>query len=152
MGTVGPLERTWQAQATVLSAVRRAVRAWAGPAGLADEVVEDLQLLVTEAASNSVEHAYRNAEPGEFALSMLLGPDGAVRVQVRDFGRWRPPPADPGYRGRGLAVIDTLARDVTVDVGPAGTRIAFTVDGTPRPVAPSGAASWWPPRSGTVHL
>ena len=150
MGTVGPLERTWQAQAAVLSAVRRAVREWGGLAGLADEVVEDLELLVTEAASNSVEHAYRNGEPGVFELSMLLGPDGAVRVRVRDFGRWHPPPADPGYRGRGLAVIDTLGRDVALHAGPTGTRIAFTVDGTPGPATPAGPASWWPPRPGTV--
>jgi anti-sigma regulatory factor (Ser/Thr protein kinase) len=92
MRTAGSLEQRWRADPRVLPAVRRAVREWGALAGLAEETVEDLQLLVSEAASNSVEHAYRDIEPGEFELSVGLGPEGGVRVVVRDSGRWRPPP------------------------------------------------------------
>ncbi|MDT7618266.1 MAG: hypothetical protein QOF00_5713 [Pseudonocardiales bacterium] len=145
MGTADRLQERWRADPRVLPAVRRAVREWGALAGLAEELVEDLQLLVSEAASNSVEHAYRNIEPGEFELSVSLGPEGGVLVVVRDFGRWRKPPADPGYRGRGLAVIDTLGDDVALDAGTAGTRIAFTVSGAAATATPSGPASWWPP-------
>ncbi|MEK6441830.1 ATP-binding protein [Pseudonocardia sp. T1-2H] len=145
MGTAGPLEQRWPAEARVLPTVRRAVREWGVLAGLAEETVEDLPLLVSEAASNAVEHAYRDVEPGEFELSVSPGPEGVVRAVVRDFGRWRPPPADPGYRGRGLALIDTLGHDVELDAGDAGTRIAFTVSGAAATGPPSGPASWWPP-------
>jgi anti-sigma regulatory factor (Ser/Thr protein kinase) len=145
MGTAGPLQQRWRADPRVLPALRRAVREWGALAGLAEETVEDLQLLVSEAASNSVEHAYLDIEPGEFELSVSLGPEGGVRVVVRDFGRWRPPPADPGYRGRGLAVIDTLGDDVALDAGNAGTRITFTVSGAAATGPPPGPASCWSP-------
>jgi anti-sigma regulatory factor (Ser/Thr protein kinase) len=112
---------------------------------LTDDIVEDLQLLVTEAASNAIEHAYRGLEPGEFELAMSLAPDGGVRVVVRDFGRWRPPPPDPGYRGRGLALIDTLGDRVALDAGGSGTRITFTVSGAAVPAIPSRPAEWRSP-------
>jgi anti-sigma regulatory factor (Ser/Thr protein kinase) len=145
MGTAGPLQQRWRADPRVLPALRRAVREWGALAGLAEETVEDLQLLVSEAASNSVEHAYLDIGPGEFELSVSLGPEGGVRVVVRDFGRWRPPPADPGYRGRGLAVIDTLGDDVALDAGNAGTRITFTVSVAAATGPPPGPASCWSP-------
>jgi anti-sigma regulatory factor (Ser/Thr protein kinase) len=55
--------------------------------------------------------------------------DGAVDVVVRDEGRWRPPPADSGSRGRGLALIRRLATDVEVEhPGPdGGTAVRFRV-------------------------
>ena len=150
MRTAGSLEQRWRADPRVLPAVRRAVREWGALAGLAEETVEDLRLLVSEAASNSVEHAYRDIEPGEFELSVGLGAEGGVRVVVRDSGRWRPPPADPGHRGRGPALIDALGEDVALDAGDAGTRIAFTVSGGAAPGPPSGRASWWSPAADGV--
>src|SRR3712207_7713733 len=39
----------------------------------------------------------------------------SVEVVVRDHGRWRPPPADSGSRGRGLALIRKLADGVEVE-------------------------------------
>jgi hypothetical protein len=50
---------------------------------------------------------------------------GDVVVSVADTGFWRPPPADPGLRGRGLRMISTLARDVDVCAGPTGTTVRF---------------------------
>jgi anti-anti-sigma factor len=51
--------------------------------------------------------------------------DGGVTVTVRDGGTWRPAPADPGFRGRGLQIVGALATTVDVDRGPAGTTLRF---------------------------
>ena len=78
-----------------------------------------------------------------------------IRVEVQDFGHWRPPPADPGYRGRGLAVIHNLAEEVTLDFDESGTRVAFTVPDDPPPLAQRpagpGAAQWWATGSGNAR-
>jgi anti-sigma regulatory factor (Ser/Thr protein kinase) len=125
--TPAPLEQRLPADPRRLSAVRRTVAAWSAQAALSDDATADLQLLLSEAATNAVEHAYRSNEAGEFVYSVRRRPDAAVRVVVQDFGRWCPPPDDPGYRGRGLAVIHNLAEEVSLDFSDEGTRIAFTV-------------------------
>ena len=43
-----------------------------------------------------------------------------VDVRVEDSGTWRPVPADPGFRGRGLMLIRELAEDVAVEPAPQG--------------------------------
>lgn len=135
-----PLTERLPADPRRLSAVRRRLGVWSAQAALSDDTTADLQLMLSEAATNSVEHAYRDGPPGEFTYSVRRRDDGAIRVEVQDFGRWRPPPADPGYRGRGLAVIYNLADEVTFEVGESGTRIAFTVPDDPPPLAQRSAA------------
>ncbi|MDT0350273.1 ATP-binding protein [Pseudonocardia charpentierae] len=122
-----PLEQRLPADPRRLSAVRRAVAAWSAQAALSEDAAADLQLLLSEAITNAVEHAYCESEAGEFVYSVRRRHDAGVRVVVQDFGRWRPPPEDPGYRGRGLAVIHNLAEDVSLDFSDHGTQIAFTV-------------------------
>ena len=78
-------------------------------AALPEDTVEDLQLTLGEALANAVEHAYGNGPAGACAYSVDRLPDGAVAVRVEDFGPWRPVPADPGFRGRGLMLIRRLA-------------------------------------------
>jgi anti-sigma regulatory factor (Ser/Thr protein kinase) len=124
-----PLGQRLPAEPRRLAAVRRTVAAWSAQAALSDDTTADLQLLLSEAATNAVEHAYRDAEGGEFVYAVRRRPDSGIRVTVEDFGRWLPPPDDPGYRGRGLAVIHNLADEVSLDISEHGTRIAFTVPG-----------------------
>ena len=99
----GPLHGVQPAQPRRLRMMRRAVEDWAAAVGLPDEVLDDLQYALGEAAANAVEHAYGNTGEGEFryTLEHRSGPDGGVAVEVRDDGRWRPVPADSGHRGRG---------------------------------------------------
>ena len=90
----------------------------------------------------------RATEAGEFVYIVRRRRDGAVRVVVQDFGRWRPPPDDPGYRGRGLAVIHNLAAEVTLEHTDHGTRIAFTVPGDAMPLGErplAGVTQGWTP-------
>ncbi len=143
-----PLADRLPADPRRLPAVRRRLGAWSAQAALSDDTTADLQLLLSEAATNSVEHAYRDGPSGEFVYSVRRRDDGGIRVEVQDFGRWRPPPADPGYRGRGLAVIHNLADEVTLEVGESGTRVAFTVPEDPPPLEQRRAAQWWPAGSG----
>jgi anti-sigma regulatory factor (Ser/Thr protein kinase) len=143
-----PLEQRMPADPRRLSAVRRTVAAWSAAAALSEDAAADLQLLLSEAATNAVEHAYRAAEAGEFVYAVRRRHDGAVRVVVQDFGRWRPPPDDPGYRGRGLAVIHNLAVEVTLEHTDHGTRIAFTVPGDAVPLGErplAGVTQGWAP-------
>jgi anti-anti-sigma factor len=60
-----------------------------------------------------------------------------VQVEVADDGHWRPP-GDPGYRGRGLLVIDGLGDDLEVSHDDAaGTRIRFALPtGSTAPAPP----------------
>jgi anti-sigma regulatory factor (Ser/Thr protein kinase) len=124
-----PLGQRLPADPRRLVALRRTVAAWSAQAALSEDTTADLQLLLSEAATNAVEHAYRDADAGEFVYSVRRRPDAGIRVTVQDFGRWQPPPDDPGYRGRGLAVIHNLADEVRLDLTDDGTRIAFTVPG-----------------------
>jgi anti-sigma regulatory factor (Ser/Thr protein kinase) len=142
-----PLGERLPTDARRLPAMRRRLGSWSALAALSDDTTADLQLMLSEAATNSVEHAYRDDPAGEFVYSVRRRDDGAIRVEVQDFGRWRPPPTDPGYRGRGLAVIHNLADEVTLEIGESGTRVAFTVPGNPPPLAQrrpaAGPAQWW---------
>ncbi|NYD35023.1 SpoIIE family protein phosphatase [Actinomycetospora corticicola] len=124
-----PMTRTFPADPSELARMRRAVRVWAGPAGLRDEVAEDVQLALGEAATNAVEHAYGPVPPpdAEVRVTLTVLPDGGVTVDVTDHGSWRAIPSDPGHRGRGLSMIRALASDVVLDAGPDGTTVTFTV-------------------------
>ncbi|WP_181780068.1 ATP-binding protein, partial [Pseudonocardia pini] len=129
-----PLTRTMPAAPECLAPMRRAIADWAGACGLDADGTTDLQLAVGEAVTNAVEHAYRGApDPGADAvtLSLELRQDGSVAVRVADGGVWRPPPEDPGYRGRGLALIRELAVDVEVLPADDGTEVWFRMPAMP---------------------
>jgi ABC-type transporter Mla MlaB component len=110
---------------------------------MGEDGLTDLQLALGEAVTNAVEHAYLGREPAgvDVELDRLRG--GAVGVRVRDSGHWRPPPDDPGFRGRGLSLIRDIAEELVVEPGPEGTAVRFRVPAVPvdaLPVArPSGA-------------
>jgi anti-sigma regulatory factor (Ser/Thr protein kinase) len=149
-----PLEQRLPADPRRLSALRRTVAVWSAQAALSDDAAADLQLLLSEAATNAVEHAYRGTETGEFEYSVRRLEDAGVRVAVQDFGRWRPPPDDPGYRGRGLAVINNLADDVSLDFSDHGTRIAFTLPSDLPPLEERplmGVTQGWRPGDGSAR-
>ncbi|GAY10782.1 serine phosphatase RsbU, regulator of sigma subunit [Pseudonocardia sp. N23] len=111
-----------------LAPMRRAVVAWARALDLDEEMIADLQLAVGEAAANSVEHAYPLSADGRVEITLRLRRRRGHRlvdVRVCDHGHWRRPPADPGYRGRGLEMIRAVAHDVAISPGSAGTEVTF---------------------------
>ena len=100
--------------------------------------MEDLLLAIVEGAGNAVEHAYRDADgPARVVVELHVDGAGDVVASVTDTGTWRPPPADPGFRGRGLQIISTLASDVDLSAGAAGTTLRFVFPPTtPSPAVP----------------
>jgi anti-anti-sigma factor len=137
--TPEPLSLRLPARPEELAGMRRRVHEWAGGIGLDDDTAEDLQLALGEAATNAVEHAYRNGaadQPGdatsggsgdEVGVRLTRHGDGSVVVEVRDHGSWRPVPEDPGYRGRGLTLIRAIGEEVTISSGAEGTTVSFLV-------------------------
>ncbi len=131
-----PLVLDVPATPAVLTDLRRAAGAWAATAGLHPDTVQDLHLALGEAAGNAAEHAYRDLPaPGRMRVHLSQGADGFVTAVVADTGSWRPAPADPGHRGRGLQMISALATDVDLVAGPAGTTVRFRLH--PAPAVPA---------------
>lgn len=132
-----PVSATLPADPTSLRGMRRAAAAWLVEAGVPPEAADDVQLTLGEAAANAVEHAYPEGG-GDFTWSLARAGDGAVEVAVADSGRWRPVPADSGYRGHGLRVMRELGEELEIERGGTGTRVAFRVPPGTAPPAPAG--------------
>lgn len=108
---------------TQLRSVRSRLAEWAGRSGLADDEVDDVVLAAYEALVNVVDHAYAGRD-GDVWLDAVRNGQG-LEVTVVDRGVWRPVPADPGLRGRGMRMIASLADRVTVDRGRGGTTVTM---------------------------
>ncbi|HXV94564.1 MAG TPA: SpoIIE family protein phosphatase, partial [Pseudonocardia sp.] len=126
-----PLRLSPPAVPQQLAVVRREVERWCALAGVHPDARTDLQLALGEAVTNAVEHAYSGAEPGTVWIELDLDRDGSVLVRVADTGRWRPPPEDRGYRGRGLALIRDLTAELHVESSPDGTVVRFRLPPVP---------------------
>ena len=119
-----PLVLENEAVATRLADVRRRLSAWLRSESVPDSLVADIVLVVNEACSNSVEHAYRGREPGTMRIEAAIV-ERRVAVQVTDSGSWKTPPADPGTRGRGLLLMRALSDRVEVDGTAEGTTVGM---------------------------
>jgi anti-anti-sigma factor len=150
----GPLHGHLPAHPRQLRVMRRAVEPWAAAVGLSDDVLDDLQYALGEAAANAVEHAYGSGDgDGEFSYGLTYLPGGGevdtggIAVEVRDGGHWRPVVADSGYRGRGMQVMQAIGRDLRVRSGVTGTTVTFripvprTTDGVRPRAARSGTSA-----------
>ncbi|WP_430791475.1 ATP-binding protein [Actinoplanes sp. G11-F43] len=120
--TLPDLDVSWAypLEAGSSSAARRDLRD-ALPADVDPDLLYDLQVAVTEAINNAVEHAQQPSRP-EVRVRMLAG-GGLLRVEIQDFGGWRarPPARD---RGRGAILMNAYG-DVRVTATPTGTRVTI---------------------------
>jgi len=99
---------------------------------LSDELLADLKLALTEATSNSVRHAYAEANAGVVEISYLLLPDRLV-IEVIDEGEGFDPEAAEGSPdelsegGLGIAIIRAIADRVEIGARPGGkgSRLRF---------------------------
>lgn len=111
------------------SIVRDRLRRWLRGLGWPDPALDDVVLAVHEAVSNVIDHAYLGGEPGDVQVAgvVITNADGTrwVRVSVRDWGVWRPPPDNPGYRGRGLHVMRGCMDRVNINIGDSGTEVVM---------------------------
>ena len=105
-----------------LSDIRHQLAEWMQAAAVPDELVADIVLAVNEACANSIEHGYRGRKPGKVRVE---GENDGARVHLRviDGGSWKPAPADPGVRGRGLLLIRAVSDWLEMDCTPSGTTV-----------------------------
>jgi serine/threonine-protein kinase RsbW len=98
---------------------------------LSDELLADLKLALTEAASNSVRHAY-NDGTGVVEVSYELRPDRLVIEVTDEGGGFDPaeatgPPSELSEGGLGIAIIRAIADEVEIGAQPGGkgSRLRF---------------------------
>ncbi|ODQ86457.1 SpoIIE family protein phosphatase [Mycolicibacterium flavescens] len=120
-----PLVIDIPAIAAQLTEIRRRLTAWLIAHGVREPSASDMVLVVNEACSNSVEHAYRGREPGRMKVHAERR-GTSIRVRVTDFGSWKDPTDDPGTRGRGLLLMRAVSDDVDLDGTAAGTTVDMT--------------------------
>ncbi|MGV0644241.1 SpoIIE family protein phosphatase [Mycolicibacterium sp. XJ2546] len=120
-----PLRIDIEAAATRLSEVRHRLAAWLHGNGVPAPLADDIVLVVNEACSNAVEHAYRDRDSGRMRVAADVE-EHEVYISVSDHGSWKPPPADPGTRGRGLLLMRAVSDGVDLDGTPAGTTVEMS--------------------------
>jgi anti-sigma regulatory factor (Ser/Thr protein kinase) len=114
------------ATAGQLAGIRHRLADWLRAEGVEEELAADIVLVVNEACTNCVEHAYGEDAVGTMLLDVEVT-DSEVRTRITDQGSWKEPAANPGNGGRGLMLMRALSDSVEIDTGPTGTTadIAF---------------------------
>lgn len=131
-GTGATVRLTIPARAEYITLCRLALTGIARVRDLSEEVLADLKLALTEAASNSVRHAYSGDDTGVVQISYELLPDRLV-IEVTDEGEgFDPgeadgPPEELSEGGLGIAIIRAIADDVQIGTQPngRGSRLRF---------------------------
>jgi anti-sigma regulatory factor (Ser/Thr protein kinase) len=95
---------TFPADASTVTAVRRALAELAAEAGGTEEQVASVRLAVSEALTNSVVHAYRHGSAGSVYVSADVA-STELWVLIADDGCGLRPVADSPGLGMGLALI-----------------------------------------------
>ncbi|MGZ4515845.1 MAG: ATP-binding SpoIIE family protein phosphatase, partial [Mycobacterium sp.] len=115
-----PLRIESEASAERLVGIRHRLADWLHTAGLPDELTGDVVLVINEACTNCVEHAYSGHPLGTMLLDVELA-DGEIRARITDQGSWKTPAANPGNGGRGLVLMRALSNTMELDCTPTGT-------------------------------
>jgi anti-sigma regulatory factor (Ser/Thr protein kinase) len=107
------------ARAAELSTLRRVLAAWLESVGIPREDITLVSVAVSEAATNSIEHAYDKRE-GWVEIEARRDETDVV-IAVRDAGRWRPKARGGG--GRGLGLIGRLMDEFELRRSDQGTEV-----------------------------
>src|SRR5690349_4099113 len=117
---------TIPARAEYITLGRLALTGISRLASFPDELLADLKLALTEAASNSVRHAYGEGGEGVVEIVYVLT-DGELAIEVTDEGEGFEPPAESGEPdamtegGLGIAIIRAIADEVEIGAHQNGT-------------------------------
>jgi anti-sigma regulatory factor (Ser/Thr protein kinase) len=82
---------------------------------------DDVQLAISEAITNAVEHAI---DPEPAVVDVVVATEPVLKIAVRDHGQWRPRTSSMD-RGRGSTIMSGIA-DVSVLSGVDGTTVTLT--------------------------
>ncbi len=128
---VPPLHLQKAADDAGFRALLTAARAWLRALGPGERDQDVVELAVSELVANSVEHAYPAGQPGPVRLTLELGADGVLLVEVCDDGYWEAVPAvPPATTGRGLWLIGTVLDELSIDRRGTRAEPGVPVDGT----------------------
>lgn len=128
---VGSLRIEVPALAEKLAEIRRRLTGWLTPIGVSATGIADIVLVVNEACTNCIEHAYRGVDAGPILVDANHD-CGQIVVDVADYGVWRPPPTQPSTRGHGLPIMRAVSAGMNVMSSPQGTTVRMTFDPTPQ--------------------
>jgi serine/threonine-protein kinase RsbW/stage II sporulation protein AB (anti-sigma F factor) len=124
---------SWRASPSSIQPLRHALLRFAESVGATERAMHAIGLAASEAATNAVVHAYRDApEPGEVVVEARVVSPGRLRVEVVDQGTGMYEQTDSPGLGLGLALICRLAEKVQIEAPPGGgTRVSmdFELDG-----------------------
>jgi serine/threonine-protein kinase RsbW len=114
-----------------VAVIRHVLGAFAEALHLPANLVEDMRLAVTEAATNVVRHAYHDGEAGP--IDVIVRPNGdRLELIVADRGHGIGPSPDADGPGLGLPLIAALADSVEIQHAKSrGSRLAMSFDCRP---------------------
>jgi len=102
------------------------MRSWLDGRAVGQPLQQTLLLAVGEACANSIEHAYRDTDPGHVEVDMSQSTDEGFLVEIRDSGSFRPAVARED-RGRGTEIMQRLTADFSRESTSTGTVVRFRV-------------------------
>lgn len=121
-----PQTLTIESRAECIDDARNWVTERVHAAGFGDEPAGEIELALTEAIANVIEHAYRGAGTERIDVGVVIDGD-VLRVLVRDWGAYFDPASyrgrdldDPGEGGYGVFLMSQLMDDVTREPQPGG--------------------------------
>jgi anti-sigma regulatory factor (Ser/Thr protein kinase) len=123
--SMGTFHYALPARPSALAGLRQALRGWLDAQDVPAWVGEDLLVVISEAATNAMEHGYRLDERQVVDIEAVRTPD-RVELTVRDSGRARSgaPAREPDrQRGRGLLIMRALTDELDVDITSEGTEV-----------------------------
>lgn len=104
--------------------VRASVRSWAESWDLGPAAIHDLLIAVSEAAANSVRHAYGDTEHGSVEIRISYRHE-FLDVAVIDGGEWKGPLDKVGNPGLGRSIIRAITDEDQINTGTDGTWVNF---------------------------
>ncbi|MGN6608794.1 MAG: SpoIIE family protein phosphatase [Jatrophihabitans sp.] len=154
---VEPVELLLPSSPDQLARARRVLGEWLSSLGADGDTVYEVQLAVSEALANAIEHAHGHdpddpTSPGIDApirLDVTLRPTSAVHCCVTDQGRWTDPVLGEATRGRGLALIRAVSDRLDIERAEHGTTVQFERH-LSRPAAVDPVTGSGLPRAGDV--
>lgn len=135
---VGFARRTWPADPHNLAVIRSETHRWLQALPMTEDVASAIVVAVNEAATNSIEHAYRPLTEQSTVELVFWVEDDVVHISISDHGRWRPRPAHPGGRGNGITLMLRLVESVVIDHDAGGTRVLLRHPLTDEPALATG--------------
>lgn len=118
-------ERLLPALAASVDQIRHELAEVLSDHGVAAERRGDIALAVSEAATNAVVHAYRDADPGPLLVAAALT-GSELTVSVADSGCGMVPRMDSPGLGLGVALMTRFADELRIASGDSGTTIDVT--------------------------